>query len=128
MFVKFQSSNEPQQEQKTKFPLNDFEWESSKESLWEDELDEMEPMQNNARSKNLKLLPSALTQEISKITLLDDNRVGEKLEIKNLLDEFKIGDEVPARLSDVNNPFKFWIHLRGEKYETQLKILNEKMQ
>lgn len=125
-FIKFQSSDEQQGEQKL-FSSQDFKWDSLKEKLWEDELDDLEPSLNSAESNNSKLLQNVLTHEVSEITLYDDE-AEKNLEIKDLVDELKPGDTFLAKLSDVNNPFKFWIHLKEEKYEAQLNTLNEEMQ
>lgn len=36
-------------------------------------------------------------------------------EMTSILDELHIGNVVTAKLSDVNNIFEFWIHLRHQK-------------
>lgn len=118
---------EPQQAPKSTFS-QDFKWESSIENLWADELDDLEPSQNS-KPHNSKLLQNTLTQNMPKIPLFDDDdETEEKLEIKNLVEELKIDDVVLAKISDVNNPFKFWIHLTQDTYELQFNTLNKEMQ
>lgn len=49
-------------------------------------------------------------------------------EIKNLLGEFHVGDTIPVKLSDVNNPLKFWVHIQQEKHVKQINELHHEMQ
>lgn len=49
-------------------------------------------------------------------------------EIPDLLNEFQAGDFLPAYVSETNNPLKFWIHIRQEKYIMQINEMHKKMQ
>lgn len=49
-------------------------------------------------------------------------------EIPDLLSEFQPGDMHPARVSDTNNPLKFWVHIRLEKYMSQLNEMHKALQ
>lgn len=59
------------------------------------------------------------------LTSEDEEKVSD---IPDLLSEFQPGDMPPARVSDTNNPLKFWIHIRLEKYVTQLNDMHKAMQ
>lgn len=49
-------------------------------------------------------------------------------EIPDLLNNFQSGDMLPARVSDTNNPLKFWIHIRQDTYVNPVNEMLEKMQ
>lgn len=59
------------------------------------------------------------------LTSEDEEKVND---IPDLLSEFQAGDMLPARVSDTNNPLKFWIHIRLEKYISQINDMYKTMQ
>lgn len=107
--------------------------------LWEDELENVQPptinrsnpssfygvsdLSNGSTSSKSSCDP--VQQRMLESTSEDEAMI---TDIPDLLSEFHAGDILPARVSDTNNPLKFWIHIRQEKYITQINEMYKKMQ
>lgn len=125
---------------KSNFSPQDFKWETSAENLWDDELSDLgdlePPRRNNdddsssyyavSNTSGLPIQEEALPESIPK-ELSPNDEADEKAELGSLLDELHIGDSVRARLSDANNPLKFWISLRLQKHKDKTISLHEKL-
>lgn len=79
-------------------------------------------------SDGSELLQEVLSQELPELLSFDDDEAKQKLEMTSILDELHTGDVVVANISDINNPFEFWIHLRQKKLKTQFNTMYKEMQ
>lgn len=122
-------------------------FESSQENLWDDELDFLQPPTAPAKSKaesndsslyygvsdtegDSSAPPSSgeMHQTLAEHMLSDEEEEEEQNEIKGIVSELHPGDIIPVRLSDVNSPLKFWVHVRQEKYKNEIGTLYKDMQ
>lgn len=109
------------------------------EDLWVDELENVQPPTINrsnpssfygvsdlsAGSTSSKSSIDSVHKRMLEASSDDEVKISE---IPDLLSEFQGGDILPARVSDTNNPLKFWIHVRQEKYTLQINDMYKKMQ
>lgn len=106
-------------------------------SLWDDELENAVPpsnsssfygvsdISNNDKSDKEPSLPSSSDRVHMKMALSSSE--DESDSIKDLLDELHVGDVIPVRVSDINSPLKFWVHIRQDKYIQQINKLYKAM-
>lgn len=108
------------------------------DSLWKDELENVQPPNINRSNpssfygvSDLSTHSSASSASIDPIQrrMMEPSSGDEATidEIPELLNDLHCGDILPARVSDTNNPLKFWIHIRQEKYVTQINDMLHQM-
>lgn len=109
------------------------------EGLWDDELENVLPPTINRSnpssfygvsdlstgSTSSKSSHDPFHQGMLESTSEDEANISE---IPDLLNEFHAGAFLSARVSDTNNPLKFWIHIRQDKYVIQINEMCKKMQ
>lgn len=112
--------------------------------VWDDEWENIQPPTKNPQSRasssfygvsdidgstSTKSSHALLCQQMQ-LPSSDDEQEQEQTQtdLKALLDELHVGETVSVRISDVNNPLKFWLHLRPEKYVSQLRQMHNEMQ
>lgn len=111
------------------------------EKLWEDELENIQPPTlNRSNPSSFYCVSDPTTGSISSKSSIDavvqhmhllssDEDEGRKVsEIPELLNGFQAGDILPARVSDTNNPLKFWIHIRRKEFIAQINDMYTTMQ
>lgn len=79
----------------------------------------------NVQSPTVNRTKPTSSCNVSDLTTSSEDE-GKSSEIPDLLRTFKVGDILPARVTDVNNPLKFWIQLNN--YQAQIYELHDKMQ
>lgn len=105
------------------------------EDLWEDELENVQPptmdRSNLSSFYGVSDLSGSMTsqssRELQKIELTSEDEPTID-EIPDLLNGLYVGDILPARVSEANNPLKFWIHIRQEKYTVPINEMYKEMQ
>lgn len=55
-----------------------------------------------------------------------DNHM-EITEIKECLEQLHVGVELNVLVSNVSTPLKFWVHIRNDRHDKQMKILRKEM-
>lgn len=123
-------------------------FESLQENLWDDELDFLQPPTAPAKSKansngsslyygvsdiegDSSAPPSSgemMRRTLAEHIFSDEEEEEEQNEIKAIVSELHPGDTIPVRLSEVNSPLKFWVHVRQEKYMNEIDTLYKEMQ
>lgn len=109
------------------------------QSLWDDELNDIGPptiSRSNASSiYGVSDDPNSERSKTSHDRICEgmmlqssDDEEPTETGMKDLLGELHVGDMVPVLISDVNNPLKFWLHIRQAKYEQQFNQLYNDMQ
>lgn len=110
------------------------------EDVWEDELENVQPPtinRSNASSfygvSDLSSSSNASKASLDPIHrgMLETSSEDEATisEIPDLLGELHVGDMLKSRVSDTNNPLKFWIQiLQDHKYLQQINEMLQKMQ
>lgn len=107
--------------------------------LWEDELENLQPPTLNrsnpssyygvsdspASSSSSNPSVDPVVRRMAEPSSDEEVQISE---IPELLSEFCCGDILPARVSDSNNPLKFWVHIRQEKYVQQINKMLTDMQ
>lgn len=112
------------------------------ESYWDDDLDKMNPnlknensvygvsdirSNDNSNHDSVKSQSShdILRQTMAETTLSDDTKQNT---IKEMIDELHVGDYLPVRVTNLNNPQKFWIQIRLKKYIERTNVMFKRMQ
>lgn len=109
------------------------------EDLWEDELENVQPPTLNRSnpssfycvsdsSTGSASTKSSIDPAVRQMRFLSTDEEEKVSEIPELLSGFQAGDILPARVSDTNNPLKFWIHIRREEFITQINEMYRTMQ
>lgn len=125
------------------FKSSNVELLSSKETVWDDEVTDLKPpsieQNESASNYSYNLAVSEISskpdntedqtsiKEVLELQFSDDEEI-ENAGIKATLDELSSGEVIPVRISDVNNPMKFWVHVRREKNRKEIERLYKEME
>ncbi|XP_031630401.1 uncharacterized protein LOC116345291 [Contarinia nasturtii] len=125
-------------------PKEEVVWDSStenigKENEWDDYVEKAKPPTVNKASSDDycgvsdidNSPPSETSEEVMRKKMahcwFSDSEEEDYTDIKNISSEIHAGDTLPVRISDVNNPLKFWVHVRLPKYKDDINNLYKEM-
>lgn len=86
---------------------------------------------SDTEESNPKKLANGLVRQKMANPLLsddDDDEEKEQTDIEDIVKQIHINDVVPVRVADINNPMKFWLHVRLQKYTHKINKLLEELQ